>query len=196
MSLKVTPRWSRWRPNHYKIERYNCRAATDQRIQDIFWDKHVSVTSMLKGSGCGSVGKAVASDNRGPRFKPSHRRSFYWALLIVSCVEKTKIKKKRPGMAHFKKNCPLGLNLTRIHNRLLIYNHPCCSSRPEACTAAPTSSSTRLRRDCCSKGGLWWERRSGDGFGRVLQFSFQSCWSLQLSWPLVYTSPTAGRPLS
>ena len=99
-------------------------------------------------------------------------------------------------MAHFKKNCPLGLNLTRIHNRLLIYNHPCCSSRPEACTAAPTSSSTRLRRDCCSKGGLWWERRSGDGFGRVLQFSFQSCWSLQLSWPLVYTSPTAGRPLS
>ena len=56
-----------------------------------------------KGSDCGSVGKAVASDTRGPRFESSHRRSFYWTLLIVKCGEKTKINKKRPGMAHFLK---------------------------------------------------------------------------------------------
>ena len=28
------------------------------------------------GSGCGSVGRAVASDTRGPRFKSSHRQKF------------------------------------------------------------------------------------------------------------------------
>ena len=31
----------------------------------------------FKGSGCGSVGRAVASDNKGPRFKSSHRQIFY-----------------------------------------------------------------------------------------------------------------------
>ena len=28
---------------------------------------------------------------------------FYWTLLAVNCIEKTKLKKNRPGMAHFKK---------------------------------------------------------------------------------------------
>ena len=28
------------------------------------------------GSGCGSVGRAVASDTRGPPFKSSHRQKF------------------------------------------------------------------------------------------------------------------------
>ena len=32
---------------------------------------------LLGGSGCGSVGKAVASDTRGPRFESRHRQSFY-----------------------------------------------------------------------------------------------------------------------
>ena len=48
------------------------------------------------GSGCGSAGKAVVSDNRGPRVNSRHWRSFYWTLSSVSCVDKTKIKKKRP----------------------------------------------------------------------------------------------------
>ena len=30
-----------------------------------------------KGSGGGSVGKAVASDTRGPRFDSRHQQSFY-----------------------------------------------------------------------------------------------------------------------
>ena len=56
------------------------------------------------GSGCGSVGRAVASNTRGPRFESSHRQNLYWTLFTVSCQEKTKIKKKRPGMAHLKKS--------------------------------------------------------------------------------------------
>ena len=55
------------------------------------------------GSGCGSVGKAVDSDTRGPRFKSRHFQSFYWILFTVNCIEKTKIQKKCPGMAHLKK---------------------------------------------------------------------------------------------
>ena len=48
------------------------------------------------GSGCGSVGRAVASNTRGPWFE-----SLYYMehLFTVICIEKTKIKKKRPGTA-------------------------------------------------------------------------------------------------
>ena len=63
------------------------------------------------GSGCSSVGKAVASDTRGLRFESSYRQKliyFYWTFVYYElCIGKTKIKKKRPGMAHFflKKLC-------------------------------------------------------------------------------------------
>ena len=50
---------------------------------------------ILLGSGCGSVGRAVDFDTRGPRFDSSHRQN--------NCIEKTKINKKRPGMAHLLK---------------------------------------------------------------------------------------------
>ena len=56
---------------------------------------------------CGSVGRAVASDTRGPRFKFSHWQNFIYIehLFTVNCdIEKTKIKKKRPGMVLFKKD--------------------------------------------------------------------------------------------
>ena len=49
------------------------------------------------GSGCGSVGRAVAFNTRGPRLEYSHRHNIYIELFIVNCIEKTKIKKKRPG---------------------------------------------------------------------------------------------------
>ena len=56
-------------------------------------------------SGCGSVGRAVASDTRGPRFESNHRQKFInieQLLYTVNCVlKRRKIKKKRPGMAHF-----------------------------------------------------------------------------------------------
>ena len=55
------------------------------------------------GSGCDSVGRAVASDDRGLQFESSHRQTFLKDiyLITVNSIEKSKIKKKRPGMAHF-----------------------------------------------------------------------------------------------
>ena len=62
-------------------------------------------SALFLGSGFGSVGRAVASDTRGPQFKSSHRRNFIH-VFTINCIEKTKIKKKRPGMARFvKKEC-------------------------------------------------------------------------------------------
>ena len=54
------------------------------------------------GSGCGSVGRVVTSDTRDPRFESSHWRTFSEQLFTVNSVEKSKIKKKRPGMANLK----------------------------------------------------------------------------------------------
>ena len=53
------------------------------------------------GSGCSLVGIAVASDTRDPRFEIQHQQNFIYQLYIQ--IEKTKIKKKRPGMARLKK---------------------------------------------------------------------------------------------
>ena len=50
------------------------------------------------GSGCGSVGRAVASDTRDPRFESDHNQ----ILLSVNWIEKMKIKKKEPRMAQLK----------------------------------------------------------------------------------------------
>ena len=52
--------------------------------------------------GCGSVGRAVACNIRGPRFESRHRQNLY--STFVYCIEKTKINKKRPGIVYFKKN--------------------------------------------------------------------------------------------
>ena len=54
------------------------------------------------GSGCGSVGRAVAS-NIG-KYYIKH-------LFTVNSIEKTKIKKKRPGMAHLKNHERLNIRL-------------------------------------------------------------------------------------
>ena len=50
----------------------------------------------MLGSGRGSVGRAVASDARGPRFESSHRQTFISHIYLhtVNCIEKMKIKKK------------------------------------------------------------------------------------------------------
>ena len=53
------------------------------------------------GSGCGSVGRAVAFDTRDPRFDSSHQQTFIKHLFNVNCVEKTKIKKKEAGNGPF-----------------------------------------------------------------------------------------------
>ena len=47
------------------------------------------------GSGCGSVGRAVTSDSRGPRFESSHRQKLYFLF------EKIVNKQNEAELAHF-----------------------------------------------------------------------------------------------
>ena len=56
-------------------------------------------TGSTRGSGCDSVGRAVASDSRGPRFKSSHP-VMYWK-------DENKEKKARNCPFFFKKNVSL-----------------------------------------------------------------------------------------
>ena len=46
----------------------------------------------------------VASDVRDPQFQSSHRQTFISDIYLftVNSIDKTKIKKKRTGMAHLK----------------------------------------------------------------------------------------------
>ena len=53
------------------------------------------------GSGCDAVGRAVASDARGPRFDSSHRQLLVNIYLLLLLAEKTKNKEKEAW------NCPL-----------------------------------------------------------------------------------------
>ena len=53
------------------------------------------------GSVCGSDGRAVASDARGPRFESSHRRNFMNLMFSVNCWKDENKDKQRPGMAIF-----------------------------------------------------------------------------------------------
>ena len=52
------------------------------------------VTMKRLGSGCGSVGRAVASKSRCPQFESRHRQKFKLNIFSVNCFEKTKIKKR------------------------------------------------------------------------------------------------------
>ena len=97
--------------------------------------KPQAITVRKRGSGCGSVGRAVASNTRGPQFKSSLRQTLYH-LLTVNCIEKTKINKKRLGKAHFLKKqsvkggsyfrwqCPLLGQLARVRLRSVHAHHP------------------------------------------------------------------------
>ena len=49
------------------------------------------------GKGCGSVGRAVSSDNRDAWFESSHWQCLFTIIFILNCVEKIKIKKKEAG---------------------------------------------------------------------------------------------------
>ena len=50
---------------------------TFQRFKDDYL-----VTTSLMGSGCGSVGRAVTLDTRGPRFESCHWQKFIFILNI------------------------------------------------------------------------------------------------------------------
>ena len=49
------------------------------------------------GSGCGTVGSAVASDTRNPRFESRHRHKLIYNQLYCVCWKKWKERKKRSG---------------------------------------------------------------------------------------------------
>ena len=62
---------------------------------------------LRRGSGCGSVGRAVASDTRGPRFESSHRQKFIFILnicLLSTEYWKDENKEKEAGYGPFKYN--------------------------------------------------------------------------------------------
>ena len=52
------------------------------------------------GCGCGSVGRAIASNFRVRGSNPVIGKILH-RTLTINCIEKTKIKKKRPVFAHF-----------------------------------------------------------------------------------------------
>ena len=58
------------------------------------------------GSGCGSVGRAVASDTRGPRFESSHQQKFISILnisLLSTVCWRDENKEKEAGYGPFLK---------------------------------------------------------------------------------------------
>ena len=77
--------WHKLHNEHRKKERKD--------VKNQYWE--------VRDSGCDSVGREVDSDTRGPQFECSYRQILYWTLFSVNCIEQTRIKKKRPGMAHF-----------------------------------------------------------------------------------------------
>ena len=76
-------------------------------LATFYWSHCLCCTQKIrfsKGRGCGTVGTAVVYDARGPQFESSHRQTFMSDIYLytVNCIEKTKIKKRRPIMAHLK----------------------------------------------------------------------------------------------
>ena len=55
------------------------------------------------GSGCGAVGRAVASDTRGPGFESSHRQLLLNAYLLLTGCRKDENKEKVAGNGPFYK---------------------------------------------------------------------------------------------
>ena len=56
------------------------------------------------GSGCGSVGRAVTSNTKGPQFEASHWKKIIYLLnicLLSTVYGKDKIKKKEAGNGPF-----------------------------------------------------------------------------------------------
>ena len=81
---------------------------TEDVIRAVRWmsnnkncDFKSSLCSGMQGSGCGSVGTAVASDTRDPQFKSRHLQNFIHQIIYQLFNLK---EKKRLGKAHLSKN--------------------------------------------------------------------------------------------
>ena len=60
--------------------------SSENKVKKCF--KIVSLSLSLLASGCGSVGKAVNSNTRGPRFKSSHQQKLCIAHLLSAVLKK------------------------------------------------------------------------------------------------------------
>ena len=56
---------------------------------------------MLMGSGCGAVGRVVASNTRGPGFESSHRQLLLNIYLLLTVCRKDKNKEKEAANGPF-----------------------------------------------------------------------------------------------
>ena len=67
--------------------------------------RHLPLQSITYwGSSCGAVGRAIASNTRGPGFESSHWQLLLNNYLLLTVCRKDENKENRPGMAHlFKK---------------------------------------------------------------------------------------------
>ena len=61
-----------------------------------------SLTNLKRGSDCGSVGRAVASNSRGPQFKSSHWQHFKFNIYCQLYL-KNENKEKEAGNGALKK---------------------------------------------------------------------------------------------
>ena len=55
------------------------------------------------GSGCGAIGRAVASNTRGPGFESSHRQLLLNIYLLLTVCRKDENKEKEAGNGPFLK---------------------------------------------------------------------------------------------
>ena len=67
------------------------------------------------GCRCGSVGNAVASNTRSPRFESSHMKYFMMTQYSVNC-RNDENKEKDAGMAHFFQKMVQQANVLNIVN--------------------------------------------------------------------------------
>ena len=74
------------------------------------------------GSGCGRVGRTAASNIRDPRFDSSHWQFLYRLLLTANIIEKTKIKKTRPGRPILKRRKKWTQEQRLWHSGRIIYS--------------------------------------------------------------------------
>ena len=95
--------WSSWQSGRFWHQRTRVQIQSSAIfIKDLFtvrcYDKRTNKEKesgkrpfkKQQGSGCDSVGRAVASNTRGPRFESNHQQMLYLILLTVNCIEKTK----------------------------------------------------------------------------------------------------------
>ena len=125
---KVLPIWRNFTTNHNPVPMFqiqvNSKAVVKwpilvASVKGKLMVEKCCITLTTFGQWYGSVGRAVASNSRGLWHESSHWQKFILTF-TVSCIEMTKIRKKRPGMAHFFKKHwpPEGKLCTKFRRRL------------------------------------------------------------------------------